>query len=231
MFGRSRPIPFNPYGRRRSGLRLPRWLVLLLIGTAAGVAGVIVVQERYLPPRLSAAASVKLTAAFDQAEADRLRLKTELDSTAKRLESSVAKNKELSDDLAASRASTTQLRDDVSSVIEALPPDPRGGAGVEVRAARFSAKAGSLAYDVVLSRDRASGKPLAGVMQLIVAGEGTRGADMSVPLKPITLSIGSHQVVRGNVPLPDGLRPRQATIQVLDRAGGKLLGMRVILVK
>lgn len=83
----------------------------------------------------------------------------------------------------------------------------------------------------MLSRDRASGKPLAGVMQLIVAGEGTRGADMSVPLKPITLSIGSHQVVRGNVPLPDGLRPRQATIQVLDRAGGKLLGMRVILVK
>ena len=32
----------------------------------------ILVQERYLPPRLSAAASVKLTSAFEQAEAERL---------------------------------------------------------------------------------------------------------------------------------------------------------------
>ena len=231
MLGRSRPIPFNPYGRRRSGFRLPRWLVLLLIGTAAGVAGVIVVQERYLPPRLSAAASSKLSAAFEQAEAERLRLKTELDNTARRLESSLAEKKALSDDLAASRATTTQLRDDVSSVLASLPPDPRGVGAVEVRAGRLSVKAGSLAYDVALSRDRGTSKPLAGVMQLIVVGEGARGTDVSVPLKPITLSIGSHQVVRGSVPLPDGVRPRQATIQVLDRPGGKLLGMRVILVK
>lgn len=231
MLGRSRPIPFNPYGRRRSGFRLPRWLVLLLLGTAAGGAGVIVVQERYLPPRLSAPASVKLSAAFEQAEAERLRLKAELEATAKRLDSSLAEKKQLSDDLAASRASTTQLREDLSSVVAALPPDPRGGGGVEVRAGRFAVKAGSLAYDVVLSRDRGTGKPMAGVMQLIVLGEGARGADVSVPLKPIALSIGSHQVVRGAVPLPDGVRPRQATIQVLDRVGGRLLGMRVILVK
>ena len=231
MLGRSRPIPFNPYGRRRSGFRLPRWLVLLLLGAATGGAGVIVVQERYLPPRLSAPASVKLSAAFEQAEAERLRLKAELEATAKRLDSSLAEKKELSDDLAASRASTTQLREDLSSVVAALPPDPRGGAGVEVRAGRFAVKAGSLAYDVVLSRDRGTGKPMAGVLQLIVLGEGARGADVSVPLKPIALSIGNHQVVRGAVPLPDGVRPRQATIQVLDRAGGRLLGMRVILVK
>lgn len=115
-------------------------------------------------------------------------------------------------------------------MVGSLPPDPRGGS-VEVRAGRFSVKAGSLAYDVALSRDRGAGKPMAGVMQLIVLGEGARGTDVSVPLKPIALSIGSHQVVRGTVPLPDGVRPRQATIQVLDRAGGKLLGMRVILVK
>jgi hypothetical protein len=102
---------------------------------------------------------------------------------------------------------------------------------VEVRAGRFSVKAGQLAYDVVLSRERAAGKPMAGVLQLIVVGEGARGGETSVSLKPIALSIGSQLVARGSVPLPEGLRPRQATIQVLDRAGGKLLGMRVILVK
>lgn len=230
MLGRSRPIPFNPYGRRRSGFRLPRWLVLLLIGGAAGVAGVIVVQERYLPPRLSADASVKLTSSFNQADTERLRLKGELAQTAKQLETTRAERQALTDELAASRATTTQLRDDVSSVVASLPPDPRGG-GVEVRAGRFSVKAGQLAYDVVLSRERATGKPMAGVLQLIVAGESARGTDSSVPLKPIALSIGTHLVVRGSVALPEGLRPRQATIQVLDRAGGKLLGMRVILVR
>ena len=51
MFGRSRPVVFNPYGRRRSRWRLPRWLVLLLLGAALGVAAVLGVQERYLPLR------------------------------------------------------------------------------------------------------------------------------------------------------------------------------------
>ena len=230
MFGRSRPVAFNPYGRRRSRWRLPRWLVLLLLGAAAGVAGVIVAQERYLPPRLSADASVKLRSSFETAEAERLRLKGELAATTQQLEATRAERKALTDELGTSRASVGQLRDDVSSVVASLPPDPRGG-GVEVRAGRFTAKAGMLSYDVVLTRERAAGKPMAGVMQLVVAGEGARGADTSASLKPVALSIGSHQVVRGSLPLPEGFRPRQATIQVLDRSGGKLLGMRVILVR
>jgi hypothetical protein len=49
-------------------------------------------------------------------------------------------------------------------------------------------------------------------------------------LKPVDLSIGAHEVVRGSQPLPDGFRPRQVTIQVLERAGGRALGMRVMLV-
>jgi len=32
------------------------------------------------------------------------------------------------------------------------------------------------------------------------------------------------------VPLPQGFRPQQATVQVLDKPGGKLLGMRVMYV-
>jgi hypothetical protein len=37
-------------------------------------------------------------------------------------------------------------------------------------------------------------------------------------------------VVRGSLALPEGFRPRQVSIQLLDREGGKLLGMRVLLV-
>jgi hypothetical protein len=230
MFGRPRPVTFNPYGRRRSRRRLPPWLVLLLGGIGVGAAGVVVVQQRYLPPRLSAEASVALRNAFERAEAERLRLKAELDQASKRLAAAIAEKQVQSDELALSRTTAEQLRDDVRSAVDSLPPDPRGGS-VEVRAARFTAKGGVLAYDVVLTRARTTPKPMDGVVQFVVTGESARGADTAVTLKPIATSLGGQQIVRGSVPLPEGFRPRQTTIQVLDRPGGRLLGMRVILIK
>ncbi|HEY1392275.1 MAG TPA: hypothetical protein VFV25_02805, partial [Methylibium sp.] len=151
--------------------------MLLLIGIAIGAGGVIVVQERYLPPRLSADASAKLSSAFVQADAQRLRLKTELSETTKRLDTALADRKSLADELAASRAAAERLGKDVASVVASLPPDPRGGGrgSVEVRAGQFTAKGGMLAYDVVLTRERATGKPITGVMQLAVSGEAARG--------------------------------------------------------
>src|ERR1700674_5454715 len=230
MFRQSKPIAFEPYGKQRSRWRLPRWLVVLLSGIAIGAGGVVVVQERYLPPRLSANASVKLRSAFEEADAERLRLKRELGENTRRLETALAGEKGLADQLAASRVTVEGLRDDIASVVASLPPDPRGG-GVEVRAGQFTARSGVLAYDVVLARERAGGKPMNGVMQLVVAGKSARGAESTVTLKPVTLSIGSYEIVRGNLPLPEGFRPRQTTIQVLDRVAGKPLGMRVMLVR
>ena len=230
MFGQSKPVVIDRYGSRRSRWRLPRWLVLLLVGIALGAAAVVIVQERYLPPRLTAAASAQLSAAFDEADTQRLRLKNELGSTTQRLAAAQAETKRLGDELGASRASIERLRADVASVVAGLPPDPRGG-GVEVRAGKFSLKDGMLAFEVVLTRERAAGPPLAGALQLVITGDGLRGADATVTLKPVALALGSFEVVRGSLPLPEGLRPRQATIQVLDRVGGKLLGMRVMLVR
>ena len=230
MFGRSKPIIFNPYGRRRSRWRPSRGLVLLLTGIAIGAAGVVVVQERYLPPRLTAAASQTLRGALEQADADRLRLKGELGAATKRLETALASQQGQTEELAASRASALSLRDDLAALVASLPPDPRGG-GVEVRAARFTAQGGQLAYAVVLTRQREAGKPMAGVMQLVVAGRSARGADTTVTLAPVSLSIGGPAIVRGSLPLPAGFTPLRATIQVLDRVGGKPLGMRVMLVQ
>ncbi len=230
MAGQFKPVAFEPYGSRRTRFRPPRWLVLLASGIALGAGGVIVVQERWLPPRLSAEESSQLRTAFDQANAERQRLKAELDQTAQRLDKALADHKGLSDQLAASRAMADRLRDDLAAVVASLPPDPRGGM-VEVRAGRFTADRGMLAYDVVLTRERTASKPMAGVLQFTVAGASDRGAETTVALKPIDVSIGSHEIVRGSVPLPDGFKPRQTTIQVLDRAAGRPLGMRVILVK
>ena len=230
MYGPFKPVAFEPYGRRRSRWRLPRWLVLLLGGVAIGAGGVVFVQERYLPPRLSADASTTLRNAFEQADAERLRLQRALADTTRRLDTALAEKKRQDYELAAPRAAAQRLQGDLAAVIAVLPPDPRGGS-VEVRGGRFNAQGGALAYDVVLTRERGAAKPLAGVMQLSVAGASARGTETSVTLKPVDVSIGNHQVLRGSLPLPDGFKPRQATVQVLDRVGGKVLGMRVLLVR
>jgi hypothetical protein len=229
MLGSSKPVPFDPYGRRRSRWRVPRWLVLLLGGMAVGVVGVIAVQERYLPPRLSADASAKLHNDFEQADAERLQLKQTLGETGRRLSTALADAKAGADELAASRTNEKRAQDDVAAVVAALPPDPRG-ATVEVRAARFNVQGGALDYAVVLTRQRATAKPLAGVLQLVVSGASARGLESTVAAKPTVVSIGAHEIVRGSVALPEGFRPREATVQVLDRPGGKALGMRVMLV-
>jgi hypothetical protein len=64
-----------------------------------------------------------------------------------------------------------------------------------------------------------------------VAGETARGAPATLKLQPIALTLDSHLVMRGSLPLPDGFTPQQTTVQVLDRPDGKPLGMRVLRVR
>jgi hypothetical protein len=226
----TKPVAFD-YGRRRTGWRVPRWLVLLLGGAIAGAGGVIYVQERVLPPRLSIDASAQLKAAFDAADAERTRLGAELAQATRRLDAALAEKKTLAADLAGSRAAVERLREDVAAVVNALPPDPRNGQ-VEVRAARFAASGGMLAYEVMLTRaGGSSARPLSGVLQLVVTGAAPQRPETSVALKPIALTLGAHEVLRGSLPLPEGFRPQQTTVQVLDKPAGRLLGMRLLVVR
>ena len=226
MFGSSKPIPFDPYRRRRSRRGIPRWLVLVLLGIALGAGAVFVVQERYLPPRLTAEASARLRDAFERADGERQRLQSELTAASERLRGMLDENKRLQADAAARNETVKHQREDIASLVAALPPDPRG-TPVAVRAARFEVQGSALAYNVVLSRDRAGASPLGGVVQFVVAGASGRGDD-TVTLGPVPVSIGLYDTVRGTLPLPQGFKPRRATIHVLDKVGGRLMGMRVI---
>jgi len=228
MFGRRQPVLFNSYGSRRRQV-VPRWLVLMLVGLLIGAAGVILVQERYLPPRLSADETTKLRNAYEEADAARTQLKTDLADTMKKLQTALAEKKSLTDELGATRTNGERLRENLASVVSALPPDPRGAA-VEVRAGRFALEGASLSYDLILTRERAA-KPMTGVLQLATAGTNAKGSETTFTSKAVPLSIGSHEVAHGSVTLPEGFKPRQTTIQVLDREAGKLLGMRVFIVK
>lgn len=230
MFGRSRPVVIDTYGSRRRRPVVPRWLVLLLIGMAAGAAAVVYVQERVLPARLSAAESSQLRTSFAEADADRQRLQAELAQATRSAEATAADNKRLGDELAGSHRTIEQLRQDVAFIAGALAPDPRGGA-VEVRAARMSRTARGLDYEVALAREAAGGRPVTGVMQLVATGESPRGGETTVSLEPVAVAVSAHQVLRGSLPLPEGFVPRQCAIRVLDRPGGQLLGMRVMYVR
>lgn len=230
MFGRSQQTVLPSFGHRRSRWRLPRWLVLLLCGMAAGAAAVIVVQQRYLPPRLSAMASAELRTAFELADAERRRSRDELAELQRQLAATVSQGQALATELADSRAAAASLRDSLATVVASLPPDPRSGA-VAVRAGRFTADGGRLSYDIVLTRESVSGRPLPGTLQLVVAGESSAGAETTVVAKPIAVSVGSHEVLRGSLPLPAGFKPRQTTVRVLGQPAGQALGMRVLRVQ
>ena len=228
MFGRDKAVVLNPRGRARRGP--PRWLVLLLCGAAAGVAGLVAVQEKMMPPRLSAAATSELKTALQQAQSDRDRLQQQLGDLTRKLDTALTEKKTLAGELEASQRAVESARKGLASLVASLPPDPRGGQ-VQVRAARFKAERGQLLYDVVLSRERAGASPRSAVMQLVVAGAAKRGNETSVRLQPVSFSVGAFEALSGGLPLPEGFDPRQATVNVLDQPNGKLLGMRVIAVK
>jgi hypothetical protein len=206
---------------------MPRWLVLMLVGIGLGAGAVLFVQERYLPPRLSAAASAQLRESFKRADTERERLQAELAATSERLRGTLEENKRLASEAGARGETVELLRQDIALLVAWLPPDPRK-APVAVRAARFEVRGDTLAYNVVLSRERAGGNPFDGVMQLVVAGASGRAADTTVALAPVPVSVGLYDTVRGSLPLPQGFKPRQTTIHVLDKAGGKIMGLRVM---
>jgi hypothetical protein len=228
MLENFKPVAFEPYGRKRSAWRVPRWLLLVLMGVLAGVGGVVAVQERLMPPRLSAAESASLRERLLLAEQERDRLRGDLAATTQRLDAVAAERKAIADELAADRERTKNSRADREFLVASLPPDPRGGV-VEVRAARLTKQRGMLNYEVLLTRGDGGDAPLTAVMQFVVMGM-AGGTERHITLEPIKVSVASDQSLRGSVSLPDSFNPRQTTIQVLDRIGGKLLGMRVMLV-
>ena len=225
-----KPVPFEPAGFRRSRGGLPRWLVLLLVGLAAGAGGVLYVQANHLPPRLSAADSERLRGTLERTEAEQQRLTAELAATKRQLAETIAQKEAAATEYSESSSTIERLRRDIAALVAALPPDPRGGS-VAVRGGDVSVRGGKLEWELVLSRAAAPGSaPLAGVLQLAVSGQTARDVEGRVALAPEPLKLGAHEVLRGSAALPEGFRPRQTTIQVLDRPGGSQLGMRVLLV-
>lgn len=227
MFGRSKPVVLQSYGYRRSGPRVPAWLVLLVLGIAIGVGAVLLLQKHYLPPRLTAEASAELIQDYETAEAERQRLSRDLAEASRQLETSRADQQRLGQDLASSRESADKLRTDLDAVVDHLPPDPRD-TPVSIRAARLGTDQGALTYELVLSRAESAGEAFNGVLQFFVAGTTAGGTRTTVSLEPVSVRVGRFESLRGRVPMPEGFAARQTTLQVLDKPEGTVFGRRVL---
>jgi hypothetical protein len=228
MLRRSRPVSFKPvpYQRARSPFRVPGWLITLLIGAALGVGGVLYVQQRYLPPTLSAEESQRLIAELADANQQRQRLAADLEQTVGQLQAARSELATAGSELTSARERVARLQQDASQFFEALAPDPRGGP-IGIRSARFEAADSRLSYNILFTDDRSPQQAFRGVMQLVVAGRRGSGGEDTVTIDPVPLSVDAHQHLQGSAVLPTGFVPTQATIRVLDREGGPQLSMRV----
>lgn len=232
MFGRSKPVVFEPHGYRRGrSRRIPRWLLLLVLGILIGAGGLLYVQEEYGPERLSVGAAEELRRDLTHTESERQRLQDELASTSQKLETALAESRTLTSQLEESRSSVRTLGKDIDLFIQALPPDPRGGP-TEIRAARFVVDGSKLSYHVVVTRSGQDARPYKGVMQFVVAGNrGGSSTETHVTLDPVDVSIGAYAHLRGTVSLPEGFTPRETTVRIMDSVGGATRAMRILYVR
>mgnify|MGYP001203521107 CR=1 FL=1 len=227
MFGRSRPVVFDPYRRQRRRRRLPAWLWTLLLGLVAGAVGTVVAQQRWLPERLSAADSAQLRSALLEARAGRDRLQRELQAAGGERDAARTELQTLQRSHDTLAARVADWDEDLAFLVDALPPDPREGT-VEVRAVRAVVRGGVLHYALALSHD---GRPIDGVLTLAAEGRSADGRAQRLELPPVDLRIAARHVERGEARLPPGFVPAQLTARIAERPGGRRLGMRVVLVR
>lgn len=229
MFGRSRPVVFDPYARRRRR-RLPAWALALGLGVMLGAGGLWWAQAQWLPPRLSVAEGQELRARQQQAQEQAAQQAVALEALREGRDAAAAELAGLKARAGSEGRALEQAQATLEALMEALPPDPREGA-VAVRAARFALRGGQLVYTLALSQAGPGLRPVR--LQFVVEGQTTSGASRSLELSPpAPPPLGRQALLQGSVALPAGLQaPRLVTVRVLDREGGQALGMRVLPVR
>lgn len=228
MFGSSKRVAFKPvpYQRRRQPRRIPRWLLLVLLGASLGVGGYWYAQESLLPPRLSGAESQQLRADVAASKTELLQLRADRLQAIDQLAQAEAREKKAQADLSSTQKMTDRLQKNLAQFVSALPPDPRGGL-VGIRSATFSTSARQLSYSVILTQPAKTTDTFRGAIQFVVTGQRGSGPSITITLNPIALELETFQQLAGSVTLPEGLVPREIAVRVLRGAGGELVSTRV----
>lgn len=217
IFGRSQKTVFKPslYQPGKRSRRMPRWLVLLLIGIGLGAGGVLFLQANYGPQRLTVEQSEQLHSELSAANLDRQRLQGELDSTQTQLDKTNQTQAQSNEELAQARARLAAHDQEVALFLDAMPPDPRGG-DIGVRAARFQRQDGKLDYRVLVMRENDKAPPFEGTIDLAIEGTYANGRRDRYTPDPLPLTLSNYQHAVGELTPPEGFTPRTVVIRVLD---------------
>ncbi|AWP76632.1 DUF6776 family protein [Bordetella bronchiseptica] len=216
-FGRSQRQVFKPsvYQPGKRTRRMPRWLVLLLVGIVLGAGGVLFLQTNYGPQRLTVEQSEQLHTELSAANLERQRLQTQLDEAIGQRDANKSTHEQLTTDLAQARTRIDTLNQELLLFQDAMPPDPRGG-DIGVRSAVFKRQPGQLSYQVLIMRENHAGPAFKGNVTLAIEGNYANGRRGTLTPDPLALDLQRYNNTQGVLPLPDGFTPRSVTIRVLD---------------
>lgn len=233
LLGSSRHHAFKPsvYQPGKRSRRLPRWLVLLLVGVAVGAGGVLFLQTNYGPPRLTVEQSEQLHSELNAANLDRQRLQSQLQSAVEQRTQAQKTSTEAQQDTGTLQSRITSLTQDLQVFRDAIPPDPRGGL-IGIRSGHITQNATALTYDVLVmpNSDGPSPQPIKASVELTVIGVDAHGRSNKIVVPLINATVTDYQNVTGNTTLPDGFTARAMQVRVLD-ATQKVLAMRIFYVR
>lgn len=231
LFGSSKRPAFKPtpYGYTRRSKGIPRWLVLMLAGIALGAGGVLFLQRSYSPPRLTAEQSEQLRMDLNSATLDKQRFQAEAKQLKENLDKSMQTVDEQVKKIAQIQQDNAQLESGVESLIQAIPPDPRG-TSPGIRAADMINTGTQLSYNALLIQDAQEGGTPAfdGQIKLIAAGHYSNGQTVHIDIATLPIHMTRYTEVRGEATLPNGFRARQVTMQVTPAGSDKVISTRTI---
>lgn len=190
MFGKSQRAVFKPsvYQPGQRTRRMPRWLVLLLVGIGLGAGGVLFLQTNYGPQRLTVEQSEQLHSELSAANLERQRLQSQLEETTQQRDANKTGHEKLTSDLAEARSKIDALNKELVLFQDAMPPDPRGG-NLGIRSATFKRAPGLLDFQVLVMREERQGAPFKGTLTFSIDGSYPNGRVATITPEGPTLNV------------------------------------------
>ncbi|MFV0284210.1 MAG: hypothetical protein ACK5JE_10510 [Castellaniella sp.] len=230
-FGSKRPtFKPTPYGHTRRSRGIPRWLLLLITGVVLGAGGVLFLQRSYGPQRLTVEQSEQLRTDLNTANLENQRLTVESEKVKAQIKQAQESQKEQATRAEQMSKRAAEMQAGVASLIEAIPPDPRGSSP-GIRNADMSVRDDGVDYRILLIQDPPKGQTqapvLRGQIKLIAQGSYPNGNTAYVELVEQPLEMGRYIVIEGRAELPNkAFRPRQVTIQITGEGSEKIISTR-----